>query len=360
MSENNTQKRIAYLDRLRIISCILVLLVHVSAQWTGTGSTGKPGFCFALSCNITAFIGVALFVMISGALALTPDKEMSVKDILFRRTLKFFFMYFLWKFIYFVLELYSSGKISDISAWKNDVILALFKKPGMYHLWFLPMIGLLFLLVPLIKTGCSQKENCRLYLVVWLILGILIPTAFLFEFPFKYLLMDLTKLFDISIFTGYLGYFILGHYLMQFADVKRRPARIYISVSALTALCLAFTAAAARSIKDREPALGFSSPLTLAVAICSIAVFLLFKGDNKDEAPSKLTKLLSDSTLAVYLIHPLILEMIKKTGITAKASNADFGIPLLLVLLTLCSFAVSVIYVLIKRAVLKGVKNAGS
>ena len=147
---------------------------------------------------------------------------------------------------------------------------------------------------------------------------------------------------------------------MQFADIKRRPARIYISVSALTALCLAFTAAAARSIKDREPALGFSSPLTLAVAICSIAVFLLFKGDNKDEAPSKLTRLLSDSTLAVYLIHPLILEMIKKTGITAKASNADFGIPLLLVLLTLCSFAVSVIYVLIKRAVLKGVKNAGS
>ena len=151
MSENNTQKRIVYLDRLRIISCILVLLVHVSAQWTGTGTAGKPGFCFALSCNITAFIGVALFVMISGALALAPDKEMSVKDILFRRTFKFFFMYFLWKFIYFVLELYSSGKISDISAWKNDVILELFKKHGMYNLSILTMIEKLFVLDPLIK-----------------------------------------------------------------------------------------------------------------------------------------------------------------------------------------------------------------
>ena len=330
-------------DILRVVSVLLVLLVHVSAQWTEKAVPGSAESAFALACNILAFTGVALFVMLSGALALSPLKEdKGVLYILKHRTLKYFLIYFIWKALYFAAGLISAGRAGDPLAWKEDVILALFKKPGEYHLWFLPMLGIIFLLVPIIKKGCEKKENCLLFISVFFIFGIFLPNLFLFDFPFKYLLMDLAGLFDLSVFTGYAGYFVLGHYIFSFWNEEKRSGKDQILILIAAAILFAFSvlAAVTQSFKDGAPCYAFSTPMSTQVFFIAAAVFAFFSRPLKAEIPVILPK----SSFIVYLIHPFVLEFILSSGLVKTDMSAFAGIPLMLVLLALISFALAILY----------------
>ena len=117
------KKRIVYLDIVRIIACVLVVLVHVaaqwierlavpayaSAQWTGSPKVTGVDVAVANAFHILAFSGVSLFVMISGALALNPDKEEDLKTLLVKRTLHFFVLYYIWKFFFQIVTMLERG-----------------------------------------------------------------------------------------------------------------------------------------------------------------------------------------------------------------------------------------------------------
>ncbi len=57
--------RIVYLDLVRITACILVVMVHISAQQIEDLPVDSWQFVITNSYNCLAFTGVALFVMIS-------------------------------------------------------------------------------------------------------------------------------------------------------------------------------------------------------------------------------------------------------------------------------------------------------
>lgn len=80
-------RRIAYLDLTRIIACVLVVMVHISAQQIEEFPVDSAQFVITNSYNSLAFTGVALFVMISGALALNPRKETGIKNLLLHKTM---------------------------------------------------------------------------------------------------------------------------------------------------------------------------------------------------------------------------------------------------------------------------------
>ncbi|MBR6850076.1 MAG: hypothetical protein IKM88_07585, partial [Lachnospiraceae bacterium] len=96
--------RVRSFDNLRIFACILVVLVHVSAQGISASAVDSAAFAFCQCCNILAFSGASIFVMMSGALALRPGKETSVRDVVIKRFLYFLGLYFLWKGIYLFFD----------------------------------------------------------------------------------------------------------------------------------------------------------------------------------------------------------------------------------------------------------------
>ena len=134
------KERIAYFDLIRVIAGILVVMVHVSAQQIESLEVEGTAFAITNAFNCLAFSGVALFVMISGALALRPEREMDLQTLLLRRTLRFFVLYYIWKAFYQVVAMLEKGESLTVAAVKNDVVLALVQKRGYYHLWFLSLI----------------------------------------------------------------------------------------------------------------------------------------------------------------------------------------------------------------------------
>ena len=341
--------RIKAFDRLRIFACILVVLVHVSAQGISASAVDSAAFAFCQCCNILAFSGVSIFVMMSGALALRPGKEMPVRDVVVKRFLFFLGLYFLWKGIYLVFDLLRAGQGVSGSGLKQ-LVLDLIGGRGFYHLWYLPMIAFLSLLVPLLRQGVQKKEVCLLYLVPFVVLALLFPTLFYFEFPFKYLLMDFLGQFETEYFLGYLGYFILGHFLYQWKEDQTGRKMIALMIAGVVALICGCIFGVQRSRADGVFFDGYSSPLSFTNLLTSSAIFVFFLQNQGDgprgsatgakKKPQGPSPRFSELTLGIYLIHPMVIEILKDCGMFIMGDIAAVTVPLYVVIVTVVSAAV--------------------
>ena len=341
--------RIKAFDRLRVFACILVVLVHVSAQGISASAVDSAAFAFCQCCNILAFSGVSIFVMMSGALALRPGKETPVRDVVVKRFLFFLGLYFLWKGIYLVFDLLRAGQGVSGSGLKQ-LVLDLIGGRGFYHLWYLPMIAFLSLLVPLLRQGVQKKEVCLLYLVPFVVLALLFPTLFYFEFPFKYLLMDFLGQFETEYFLGYLGYFILGHFLYQWKEDQTGRKRIALMITGVVALICGCIFGVQRSRADGVFFDGYSSPLSFTNLLTSSAIFVFFLQNQGDgprgsatgakKKPQGPSPRFSELTLGIYLIHPMVIEILKDCGMFIMGDIAAVTVPLYVVIVTIVSAAV--------------------
>ena len=309
-------------DNLRVFACVLVVLVHISAQGLAVEPVGGMAFAFCQCCNILAFSGVSIFVMMSGALALRPGRKVSVGEALRKRFLYFMFLYFLWKGLYLLFDLVRAGQLASLPAWKQLVLDEIGGR-GFYHLWYLQMIAFLSLLVPLIYEGVQRREACLLYLVPFMLLALLFPTMFCFEFPFKYLLMDFQGQFETEYFLGYLGYFILGHFLYRRKGAWSAKRCGVLYAAGIAALVFGCVAGVMRSRQDGVFFKGFSSPFSITNMLCSSAIFVFFfrkeqkqaDGPEKDQRFRRLTVRLCGLSLGIYLLHPFVIEVLKDCGV---------------------------------------------
>lgn len=328
------------LDRLRILAIFLVVLTHVSAQWLDSACTASfPVLFFTELCSILSFVGVTLFVMLSGALLLAPghrEKSCSARFVL-RRSLHYFLLYLFWKCFYLAEECLLNPSLVWENGIKEELFLAFFRRTGKYHLWYLPMFCLLLLLLPLLYEGAQKKSACLLYLALFAVTAIFLPTLFLFEFPFKYLLMDFQNLFDLSYFLGYLGYFLLGHVLYQYAGRLRPWIRKLLWLLSLGALAAAALTASLRSLGQDKACTLFSTPFVWNTFLLVTAVFLTICQRRFPVRHKNIAVLAADS-FGVYLLHPFFLDLMVRAGFTAQVTNPVVGIPVLWVLLTAVSF----------------------
>lgn len=322
-------------ELIRIIASILVILGHVSAHRTSVSP-------FALCCNMLAFNGVALFFMLSGAFYLAPERQYGVRHAVLHRFVRLFALYYFWKAFYLAVSLFTNKtQVTDI---KEQILLPMIRHAGHYHLWFLPAMAIVSLLFPLVRDGAAKKPVLRLYLVVFFAVAILLPTLFLYEFPFKYLLMEWFTLYDFLYFAGYLGYVLLGRYLYAYARSFSPFVCALLYAAAVLSYLFACTTAIGKSTFPGSGYLGLSTPFSLHVFFVSAAAFTtvlrmkqesrLFRGKTLQTA--------AGLTFGIYLLHPLFLDALANLSLP-DVLPVPLMIPLLVVFLFVVSGAVTAV-----------------
>lgn len=349
--EHTEKKHIAYLEVLRLVACILVVGVHVSAFNLEQVPVESLNFKVMNGLDCLSILGVPLFVMISGALFLAPSYEVTVKKFYTRKIPRIVFLYFFWLLFYNVVNFLENGTVWNFTNVKKQIVLESLLGKGMYHMWYLPMLAVLYLLTPFLKSFAADRKKCLLFCALGFAYSILLPTALKFEFPYRTIVESLYNQFDCSFFGGYVTYYVLGHALHEYVPKLSAQKKAALGLGGVIAMGIEIAVCNVWSVKTGIMSTILNTPFSVTAFIGAAAIFLLLRDGVSGRKQEELSGKLAGLTLGIYLIHPLFLRIYGWLGGTTLFAPAAIAVPLIIVLITLISGAA--VYALSKIPVVK-------
>ena len=336
-AEHSTRRRVIYFDILRIVAIFFVVFVHLAAQhWADVDVSSRAWFAFNLYCT-TGKWSVPIFVMISGALFL--GRDVSISSILKKNVARIATAFLFWSGCYALV--YLVFRHAPLSVVLSQFI------TGHYHLWFLYMIVGLYLLIPLLRPIVQNETLTRYFLLLAFVFTFLLPQLALFTSFVSYevsAIIHTVIMYSYCFFPlGFTAYFIGGYYLSR-RDFSRREEITLYCIGAAGLLVSVF-APVALSRAQGAPSDIFYTYNSLNVLCTSVPIFVFAKQHlnfpRMGEQAYALLRKMSKYSFGVYLVHPMVIELLQHFGIDTFSCNAFFSVPLLAVFVFAVSTAIS-------------------
>lgn len=283
--------RIFYLDSLKVIAIFAVVLIHSASMPLYTSSPDSSIFAYANLLDSFSRFCVPVFFMASGAVLLGRDYEIS--EFYRKRLTKIIPVLLFWSAIYLAFRVFVKGEpFEPIRA-----AMMFFGGHIYYHLWFLYVIVILYLLAPFMRKlilAMNSKEAFTLF-VLWLGVAVFLPhiesvSGMKFNFAYREL-------------GAYSGYFMLGYYLSR-TQFSKPFAALLMFVSSSAVIFYLTAVMSAQKGELYGAFYDYSSPLVL---VQGVSMFLIFKGFENARVFDYVAKL-APLVFGVYLLHPIILE----------------------------------------------------
>lgn len=335
-------------DLLRILSAFSVVMLHSAAQlWYDLPITGME-WKIVNAYDACFRFGVPIFVMISGAIFLDPDRELDLKRLYRHNILRFVIMYLLWGAVYGLLDCREFG-FANLTG--KEILKEM--AGGRYHLWFLPMLVGIYILLPVLRSWIlgADRSNVRYFLTLFVVLQILRTTAATFVKNGE--LLHFLSLGEIQMVCSYLGYFVLGYYIVHVGIPQRYHKYIYLSV--VPSIVLNVLGSEIQTARDGAPngALYDSFGLFTFCIVLAIFVFVTekLKTHRWSAGGAAVITEVSRGTLGIYLMHIGFMEQLKPLEIHRAIGPVIVAVPLLALLSFLACY---VLAALLRRIPLVG------
>ena len=290
---SQTRPSIFYIDCLRFLAAFAVIAIHVLGPFRHLyGDIDDGQWLAAAGINSISRWAVPVFMMISGALLLSSERDFNCRYYLSKRLSKVVIPFLGWTLIYAFFAGFADG------SWSAAVTLTVIEnsanEPTWYHLWFfydfIPLYVVIPFLAPVLKQASSKL--IKLFLLIWMVL-----------FLMKWLKADSFLLQNIVLYTGYL---ILGWYLFNRDNSKQLKYWLFAGVAMLL---LNFFGTWQLAIEKGRYSSFFMGYKTLNTAIIAGMVFVCAQvyADKIKGKLRALIVLISKYSLGIYLLHPLLL-----------------------------------------------------
>ena len=290
-------------DLIRCIAIVLIILVHTSgfpyqfynpnisgidiANWFGTNVYDAIGM-----------LGLPLFVMLSGALLLTPDKADEPLRVFYKKRLDRIALPFIfWTIVYFIFSFTIIGKPLSLYNVEQGLL-----GGSHYHLWYLYVLMGLYAVTPIMRV-LVKHLNRRLFsylLILWFAGTVITPFIHTFTtFNFNPVMF---------VFFDWIGYFLLGIYLLS-ANFSRK---IGITVAVLGLLGTVVGDWIVTATAGQQFTGYFHNYMSATTILASAAVFslLLSATPTRLQSQGKISRVMhwvSQNTMGIYLIHIIVL-----------------------------------------------------
>lgn len=300
------QRRHTGYDILRFASIFMVVAIHANVSFLAQNPGSVPWLLVMLFTALCT-LSVPLFFMLSGALLLEKEEPVSLKEVYLKRIFKQAVPFVLWSVIYVAARIVK-GKIP----FSFGSFASLLWEPAYYQFWFMYTLLAIYLLLPILQALVKDlsKRLLEYALLLWFLFAIAVPTISYIVPQFS-----ISSHVDLILCEGYIGYFLLGHYLHKYgADISVKKA----AAAAVMGIAIVFAGALAEWFlcsADTYEGYFYKSYLTPGVALGASGVFLLFQ-NGKFSFGGKAKKaitLLSENALGVYYIHMLVLTALEYT-----------------------------------------------
>lgn len=305
------KSRVVYLDLLRIVACLCVIGIHVSAQNWHVTDVRSFEWNVMNGYDVIVRFGVPVLVMISGVFFLDPLKKITIKQIYAKYILRITVAYIFWSAFYAVFTFFLEGQPFSPAA--IGTIMNSFLASH-YHLWFLPMLIGLYMIIPVLRfitKNEGSRKILKYFLILFFVYEIIRWTVLQFDILPNYesLKSILTRV-PIEWATGFVGYFILGYYIYHFPISKKRQNVSY--VLGIIGLLTAILGSSVYSVQKGEPTVFFLENNFISTFLVSAGVFVLFKYKISKitftERKIKMITNVSSYTFGIYLVHVFYLK----------------------------------------------------
>lgn len=323
--KTDKSKRIFWLDVLRVVSIVAVVTIHAATQnWeritAGTGENVVLSVFDALGR-----FAVPIFVMISGTLMLR--RELSFKKCL-KKVGRLLIVWVFWCVFYSLLAL-AMGKGTE-SALSELAF-------GHFHMWFLPMIAVLYLMTPILKWITKDQRRCVVAILVLLVVSV--------GLQFRW--------------TAYPMYYLMGYMLGsgKWAFGKRRKMALalcmgmfLISVVATAMLNVKASVAEGTAVRPMD---GDWSIFVImqAMTIFVGAKILAGNGTKIGVKKQEIYTRLAGDVLGVYMVHIAVLGMLNRIGVSDVMFGGVIGVFAGTILTIILVVAISVVIVELMRRI---------
>ena len=288
---------------------------------------------------------VPVFVMISGALFLNPKKQISIKKIYTKNIVRIITAFFIWSTIYAIYVFFIRGQHN-----LNVLIFNIFYGP--FHFWFLFMIVGVYISIPILRQIVQNKTATKYFLIMAFVFTFILPLLILTLskfFPFiiskseaiTSLLYYYDDNFNLKLFAGYSGYFLLGYYLNT-NNFKRTNLIYTIGIVSFAIISIGSVISYYIYGSLITSLYGYLTPFVLFEAI---AVFLFVKNHTPKikfsaKAINMITKI-SNMCFGIYLVHILVLWTLSYFGLQTTSFNIIISVPFISILVFIISLLIS-------------------
>ncbi|EFB2828820.1 MULTISPECIES: acyltransferase [Escherichia] len=296
------QPKIYWIDNLRGIACLMVVMIHTTTWYvTNAHSVSPITWDIANILNSASRVSVPLFFMISGYLFFG---ERSAQLRHFLRIGLCLLFYSTVALLY--IALFTSINV-ELSL-KN-----LLQKPVFYHLWFFFAIAVIYLVSPLIQV---KHVGGKMLLVLMVVIGIIANPN---TVPQK---IDGFEWLPINLYINgdtfyYILYGMLGR-AIGMMDTQHKPLS-WMSAALFIAGVFIISRGTLYELRWRG---NFADTWYLycgpMVFICAIALLTLVKNTLDTRTVSGLG-LISRHSLGIYGFHALIIHALRTSGIELKS-----------------------------------------
>jgi surface polysaccharide O-acyltransferase-like enzyme len=292
---------------IRTIAIIMVILVHASFfPYRIPGEitpTVVVNWFTADVFGAIGYLGVPLFVMLSGALLLNPAKADEPMGVFFKKRFnRIGLPLIFWTVVYFIWSFNVWGKPVTLFNIEQGLI------SGSYPiLWFLYLLVGLYLITPILRTLVKHidRKKFKLLLAIWFVGTVSVPLVHTFtNFNYNPVMF---------VITDWVGFFLLGIYL---TETKIHSTIAYLGL--IFGLLVAIVGDWFLTASMGEQFTGyFHGYLSFNMIIASAALFLILiripygRIDSGNSSINRFIRWVEHNTLPIYLVHIIVLESLQ-------------------------------------------------
>lgn len=338
-NQNNVNDRLCNIDLLKIICCISVIIIHVSANYINDINNYKNEMFYINLLNCMTRSAVPCFVMISGYFAIANKKEENYITFYKKKLKTIIIPMFIFTLSYFIIEIFNM-LLGNSKKSIMGLFTSLMTGKLEYHMWYLYMIIFIYIITPIlwqIKVKVGEK---RFDVLGKILLIISIPFALTSTHKFSY---------DIGFSMYFLGYYMIGYSIgRRISDKSNTKFCIYLFIGLIVLFVNSFFRLyiLKNGFSDTTyelPFIGNFTPINELWILIVVASICIYKSFLYLNFKINLFKI-SNYTLYIYMIHVMVLNVLNAISLDL---TPYILIPVYTIIVFICSWLLSKIYLII-------------
>lgn len=296
-------KKIHYFEWARAIGALAIVLLHLFSCELDNNDIASVGALRSIAYSDIQIVftrwAVPIFIMITGALLLNPEKCMPYRK-LWSYIRRMLLVLATFGYLFCLMEVFAETRQFGPTLFIRS-FLNLIEGNSWSHMWYIYALIGLYILTPALKAfvGVSSQRELRIALIVLFLITSVIPSV--------NAVMDVEVTSFITL-PVYVFYYLFGYYAATFMRLSRGVVGVGAVAGGLMAVVVTLSILLGYGYADWAYA-NYSA----LIVIYACFVFLMFKRFcNVPSAHRPVVKMLANYSFGIYIIHPLFINLIYK------------------------------------------------